>query len=269
MKQSTHLYQHILDELQPPTVSQQFYRQTKFVKPVKATPASEWPESWKKVFFKSYPRFPKLRLPQPLPSANLSGKFIDLVSRRRTHRSFANEALSLAEISTILQYSVGIQDREVTDFDLSHRMYPSGGARFPVEVYFVANVEGELPAGLYHYHFQTHSLEVLKDQSVLKDLQTCFGDSWVQQAPYFMLLTSVFFRTEVKYQDRGLRHSFLEAGHISQNVYLVSLLLNLGCSALGGFAEDETHQLLGIEGEHEGIIHALAIGKKRVTEREK
>jgi SagB-type dehydrogenase family enzyme len=88
-----------------------------------------------------------------------------------------------------------------------------------------------------------------------------FAYSWVQDASVALILTGVFSRTRVKYGQRGYRYTMLEAGHIGQNVYLVSEALGLKCRGMGGSYDIALEQLLGIDGENESVLYTLILGK--------
>ena len=74
-------------------------------------------------------------------------------------------------------------------------------------------------------------------------------------------MTSQFERTQMKYGERGYRYILLEAGHIGQNICLVSETLGLKCCALGGTMDKNLEELLDIDGETESVVYGFAIGK--------
>ena len=75
---------------------------------------------------------PRLDSPTSIESA---------LRRRRSVREFRQEALTLAEVSQLLWSAQGITDPE------GKRTAPSAGALYPLEVFLVAGVQDELPAG--------------------------------------------------------------------------------------------------------------------------
>ncbi len=64
----------------------------------------------------------------------------------------------------------------------------------------------------------------------------------------------------IKYKERGYRYILFEAGHLGQNIYLVSKALGLKCCAIGGFDDDKFHELLDIDGDNEAVLYAFAMG---------
>ncbi|MFX4129000.1 nitroreductase family protein, partial [Enterococcus faecalis] len=54
------------------------------------------------------------------------------------------------------------------------------------------------------------------------------------------------------------RLSFLEAGHICQNLQIVSSLLDVSSVPLGGFYDEDIRSMLDLEQEY--CLYALAMG---------
>jgi len=86
---------------------------------------------------------------------------------------------------------------------------------------------------------------------------------FVKDASLIIFQTAVFWRTCIKYGERGYRFVLQESGHIGQNIYLVSEVLNLKCCALGGFriSDEQIEKLLDIDGITESLIYTSVIGK--------
>ncbi len=227
----------------------------------------DWPKEWNTVRYKAYPRLPQLTLSKNVAS---SDRF-DAFALRKSTRSFAkSSAVTFSEVSTLLEYAVGI-NRDVSDSVGSHqnlnkafRTYPSAGALFPIEIYILVRHESNgLRPGLYHYNVKMHILELLLEKSLSRDdCKKYFLDGWEAEAGIFVFMTAVFARTQSKYGDRGYRHILLEAGHIGQNFSLVSELLGLGCCASGGTNDGAIETLLDIDGVTESIVYTLVIGRK-------
>ena len=49
---------------------------------------------------------------------------------------------------------------------MTRRAYPSGGARFPLEIYVFLFKCKDLVSGIYHYNVLDHSLEKILDENV-------------------------------------------------------------------------------------------------------
>ena len=217
----------------------------------------DWPEKWRTTYYKSYPRLSKIDLTDVPPQAD----FFDLVTKRRSQRNFTKKPLSKEDLSLLLKYSCGnIRELET---GRHRRAQPSGGGRFPVEAYLIVfRSSQDLNAGLYHYNIKNHQLDVLWDREFTdEDINKLFTYQWVKDAAVAFVMTAIFSRTQDKYGERGYRYILLEAGHIGQNMYLVSEALGLKCCALGGTRDEELEKLIDIDGVTESVVYALAVGK--------
>ena len=213
------------------------------------------PENWRRIFYKSYPRFPSIGLDISEPSLALK----DLASRQ-TVRGFTSEALCFSDLSNILFWSAGIKPKQ--ESDMPKRMYPSAGARYPVELYvIVENVQG-LQGSLYHYNVLDNSLEqMLGERSDVKSIDLFCQDDLFPVST--LCLTGVLSRTEVKYGAQSYRFALIEAGHIGQNVCLLSQSLGVGCCPVGGFDNDKLVKLLDLVGS-EVPLYLFALGKTKI-----
>lgn len=227
---------------------------------------AEWPEEWKTIFFKKYPDLEHISFETNImPPSNL----FEAIAKRQSTRKFGKDPISKADLGNILLYACGIQkvvqgktaSSGITE--RQHRAQPSGGGRFPVEAYVLNFVDGEIPAGVFHYDVQEHQLSVLEKRSFSKDeVNSLFLYPFVAQATYVIVLTSLFQRTTMKYGERGYRFSLLEAGHIGQNVSLVSEALGLGYVMMAGFNAKPIEKLLDIDGVTESVIYTAVLGSK-------
>ena len=233
--------------------------------PISPNPA-EWPEEWKTTYYKTYTRLPKIALSDHPPKAD----FFDVVRIRESRRDFTRGAIiKTQELSLLLKYSCGITNK--LDEQRFRRAQASGGARFPIEVYPIvfrpSTNSGQAPgddlkAGLYHYNVKDHALDVLWEREFSdKDIGEIFTYPWVKDAAVGIVMTAIFWKNRNKYGERGYRYILMEAGHIGQNMYLVSSALNLKCCALGGTRDENVEKLLDIDGVTESVVYALAIGK--------
>ncbi len=252
-----------------PLISHYFHRQTankKFVKPPEDS--STWPEEWKTIHFKGYPRMPRIDMKpylKPLPDITLAKALEDRCSRR----DFKKEPINIEVLSNLLYWSAGIKDLkkhiERNDWQGSYRLYASAGARYPLEIYpLVLHGEGELKPSLYHYYVKEHVLENIWEKDFLADnsLQGVLLYPWSYDAAVILFITAVFWRNQIKYGERGYRMINKEAGHLGQNIYLVSEALGLQCCAIEGYADEEVDKIIDIDGVTEASIYAFAIGPK-------
>jgi SagB-type dehydrogenase family enzyme len=212
--------------------------------------------NWVRIFYKIYPRFPKFRLPK----LKAKGELENLLIRRQSVREFTDSPIPLETFGRLIHFSFGIKENQETEVQ-KKRFYPSAGARYPIEPYIIANNISDLNFGLYHYNTKEDKLEVLLKRDLRRDSQKIFGEDISINNPNFIILTGVMSRTEVKYGINAYRFALLEAGHIGQNLYLLSEKENLGCCAIGGFDNDYLSKLLDLT-DDEIPIYSIAIGNK-------
>ena len=99
------------------------------------------------------------------------------------------------------------------------RAAPSAGGLYPAEVYLVSRGTGPLPAGLYNYQTQTHSLVHFWDNHVWSDLQAaCFWHPTLESTHLAIITTAIFYRSAWRYQDRAYRRIYLDTGHLLGNI---------------------------------------------------
>lgn len=229
---------------------EKFHAKTKIKKLLKDIDRKYWPEEWKKVYYKGYSRFPEVILPKPYLSLKKSYKSI--IEKRKSEKHFVNN-LTTKALSTLLYYSAGLKKKNE-----SSRFYPSAGGRYPLEIYLIS-LRSEIPQGLYHYYVKNSSLERL-DSFKKQDLTKYVNQDWIKDASCIVIITAVFERTVVKYGERGYRHVLMEAGFLTQNIYLNCAALELSCCGIGGYVDDNLHQYLDIDGITESVVGMIAIG---------
>lgn len=208
---------------------------------------------------KTYPRLKNIRLPVPNITDN---RLVLIINNRQSFRDFSSKPIKLEHLSDILNYSAGVVRNNPLMKDNPLRAYPSAGAKFPLEMYVLAkNVRGINP-GLYHYNPTGHTLEILSQ----KISPSSVDKIWIKQQPWFkkasviLIITSIFTRTTEKYGRRGIFFPYIEAGHLGQNVYLLSTMLKIGCCAIGMLHDQPLIDLLDINPREEYPIYYFALG---------
>jgi SagB-type dehydrogenase family enzyme len=202
--------------------------------------------------YKEYPGSELIKLPKP----EYSGITVEeALLKRRSKRNYSGKPLSLAYLSQLVFAAGGITSER------GGRTAPSAGSKRPMEIYLIVNnVEG-LERGIYHYAVKKHSLEKIKSGNFSKDIisagleQAMLGDANVT-----IVITAIFDRIRQKYAERGFRYSYMEAGHISQNIYLQSASLGVGSVCVGAFFDEKVNELIGIDGIDEAAIYLHAVG---------
>ena len=186
---------------------------------------------------------------------------IEAMARRRSHREYSQEPLTLEELSFLLWAMQGVHGfiREGT---ATTRTVPSGGARHPFETYLLINRVVGLPCGLYRYLALEHRLLFLYSEPDLaeKVYIACYQD-FVKNGAVVFILAAIPYRTEWRYSFLAHKVIAQETGHICQNLYLACESIHAGACALGTYNQEEIDALLGIDGEEEFTIYVAVAGK--------
>lgn len=215
----------------------------------------------------SFDSYPAIELPAPRTGLALS--LSDAIAGRKTGRRMEPCPLTLEQVSTLLHYAYGItRSNEGTVFPRPFRAVPSGGALYPLELFFhSARIEG-LDAGLYHYNPTAHCIRFLRYGDESRKISDLLVQSNIAvESSLILYMTAIFERSVFKYGNRGYRFVLLEAGHVGQNLNLVAAAMGLGTVNIGGYFDRSADELLGIDGLTHSTVYMMAIGK-HVEERE-
>jgi SagB-type dehydrogenase family enzyme len=224
-------------------------------------PYSKWKEAWKRIYYKEYPRFEKVTLQ---PDAELiQSTLLSSLETRESKRNFQKKMVSFDEVSTLLYYSAGINLKKSGETTMK-RFYPSGGMRFPNEIYLLVREKaiGTLSQNSFHFNVKRNCLEkMFQIEEYAELVNNICSQEWVSQSNMVLCISAVFNRSKIKYGERGYRYCLFEAGHIAQNIYLLCSALGLKCCALGGFSDSMVNKHLELNGEDESAMYLFAIGR--------
>jgi SagB-type dehydrogenase family enzyme len=140
------------------------------------------------------------------------------------------------------------------------RAAPSAGGLYPAEIYLISRGTPMMPAGLYNYQPQSHSLLHFWDSEVWSSLkQSCFWHPTLEATQIALVTTAVFYRSAWRYEDRAYRRIFLDTGHLLGNIELAGALNDYRPYLIGGFADEAMNQLLYLDTEQEGTTTVMAL----------
>lgn len=201
---------------------------------------------------KSYPRLTSIKLPLNFKEL---GSLESSLEKRSSTREFIKSDLNLLDLSTLLKKAAGSREK-------NKRTYPSPGGKNSLEVYVAVQIPlSDLSLGLYHYNVTDHSLEVLIEGEHIDQVTKCFKYEWAQKAPLVIVITTSIDRLSSKYGDFGYRLALLEAGHLSQNLELVSESLHLKHCVMSGLMNEELDKILDLDETEEMSMVSIVIGK--------
>lgn len=228
-------------------------KRTNLNRPLSANPTEEKQPT----FSAAVPAVKPIATVIALPKPSLKGKVSveEALASRRSRREFAEEPVTLAELGQVLWSAQGITD------DQGHRTAPSAHSLYPFTVYVVVrNVTG-VPAGLYQYQPETHSLGSLNLANAGELLTVAGAQEGAQKAPVVLALAGAYGKMLKSFPTDPVGVTKLEGGHIGQNVYLQLEALNLGGVVMAGFDAAKVGQALKLD-QAETIEYLIPFGHR-------
>ncbi|HTT05346.1 MAG TPA: SagB family peptide dehydrogenase [Steroidobacteraceae bacterium] len=190
--------------------------------------------------------------------------FFDTLHARRTRREFADSAVPLETVATLLHTTWGVQGYHTTEHfgELPLKTSPSGGARSPIEVYLLALGVVGLDPGLYHYDTRGHVLDkISSQQDPARARAYCADQPYAGEAAALFIMTAVFARTMWKYpHPRAYRVVLLDAGHLGQTFCLTATRLGLACFTTAALKDTLIEEDLGVDGISESVVYVAGMG---------
>jgi SagB-type dehydrogenase family enzyme len=200
--------------------------------------------------YPGYPNWPLERL-RPRLFVNLEKTLLE----RRSKRNIDRKPLSKQELSRLLQFAHGITGEQ------NRGPVPSSGELQALELYLVNFTSSWLDQGIYHYDRVGHHLSQISPKANYEQWKTFIpSTAQFEGGSLFFVIVGDGARVLRKYGKRGARFLFLEAGHLMQNLCLVSTSLNLCTLPLGGFFEKAIARELSLPST-DFVLYLGACGK--------
>jgi len=202
----------------------------------------------------------------PLPDAASFADFrgtdlLDAIAGRRSHRRFAERALTLAELAFLLWATQGIE--AVLAPGCALRTVPSAGCRHAFESYLLVNRVDGLEPGRYRYLPVEHALvrEAAVPDLAARLARATLGQAFIGSAPVTFAWTVLPYRMEWRYHTAAHRVILMDAGHLCQNLYLACAAVGAGTCAVAAYHQELMDELLGVDGEEEFTLYLAPVGK--------
>jgi putative peptide maturation dehydrogenase len=128
-------------------------------------------------------------------------------------------------------------------------------------------VDGIAP-GLYHYQCVEHALEPMRPlreaEAATLAHELVAGQPWFANAPVLVLMAARFDRCFWKYPDHAKAWKViqLDAGHLSQNLYLSATELGYGAYITGAINDRCAERLFELDGMRTGAVAVCGFGKR-------
>lgn len=182
----------------------------------------------------------------PKPENTGGMPLMTALSKRESIREFKAEDLSQKTLSNLLWAANGV-NRPLTN----GRTAPSANNKQEIEIY-VANKKG-----VFFYDALKHQLNKVNGN----DIRSKIGkQDYVETAPTILILVANIEKTS--HPDSLQMVSGIDAGYVSQNIYLYCASFNLATVALAWLNYEELPQLLGLN-KYQHVLLAHPVGLKK------
>ena len=90
------------------------------------------------------------------------------------------------------------------------------------------------------------------------------GQAWFAAAPVLLILSARFYRNCWKYRNhpKAYRVLQLDAGHLSQNLYLSATEQGYGAFVTGAINDECAERLFGLDGLSTGAVAVCGFGRR-------
>jgi SagB-type dehydrogenase family enzyme len=210
--------------------------------------------------FKIYPHAAALALPRELNLSSMGT--LEAIGGRAAIDP--QTPLDLDRLTRLLFCAGGLTRKRKVGMEYYHfRAAASAGALYPVEIYLAStgDIEG-LEPGLYHFSPADLKLRGLRRgdwRGIIA--KACAERPAIAQAGAVMILSALFWRSAWKYRARCYRYCFWDAGTMLANLLAAADAEGLQTHVAVNFADGEIERLIEVDGEREGPLCLVALGR--------
>lgn len=208
-------------------------------------------------------------LPGQIGLPEVPASALESLGRRRvTCRNFdPGRSVSMAQLAAALQqtFRAHAQLEPAPGLVFLKKNVPSAGGLHPMEAcLLVQRVEGLAP-GLYRYHPLRHALTpVVPECELDADTARRFlaGQHWFADAAVLVVFVCRFERSLWKYRNhrKVYRAMMLDAGHLSQALYMAATECGLGAFVTSAINEVDIEKALALDPLKEGPLAICGMG---------
>lgn len=182
---------------------------------------------------------------------------------RRSERTYKDsKKIPLTKLGILLKYSAGVHFYNKRYF----RTLPSGGQRYPLEIYVILfNSKNKksvsTTAEIYHYDVLGHCLDLVQTNLDITHIKKIFVSDQIYaiSASAIILVTGVIERTSIKYRRSAEKIVFSELGHLGQNLWLISTLLNIKFFPTSAIWERPFYKIMNLNPSQERFMSAFIL----------
>ena len=200
--------------------------------------------------------------------------FVSVLTRRRSERLYDEEhPITLEQFGQLLDRVARIRERMTvpvrnglgrqTDFEITRRIYPNGGASYELELYPVVDRCDGLESGMYHYDAGSHELVRLRERT--PEVERVFAmahtaTAGIAQPQIVLNIAARFARVQWKYRSICYATILRNTGALYQTLYLGAAQLGLSPCGLGSGNAALFAQLTGLDPTVEGTVGDFILG---------
>jgi len=185
-------------------------------------------------------------IPLKKPDIHSGKPLMTALMERSSHREFDSRQLSEEHLSGLLWAACGINRQES-----GKRTAPSSMNFQDVQLYVL------MQSGIYLYNEANHKLSLVKEG----DYRAMAGkQDFVATAPVNLVLVSDYSRMEKAEEKEKEFYSAIDAGFISQNIYLYCASANLNTAIIGLVNREKLQEIMNLP-KHEKVVYTQAVGK--------
>lgn len=170
------------------------------------------------------------------------------------------------EVLSLLNLSIGngMRSKKYKDTTIHLKNYPSGGAMYPIKLYIIFNQNiGNFKKGrAYKIYSEFGKISIINTRKFLfKDLfaigqfnKRLSND--IKSVNFSIIMTMNLSTSFTKYKDFSEKLSYIECGHIGQNLQLSATALNKKSQPSGGVLNDKVKTVLNLS-DDEFVIYGV------------
>ena len=186
---------------------------------------------------------PVLHLPQP--QVEKGRPLMQVLSDRQSNRNFSERELPQQELANLLWAANGINRK-----DANKRTAPTSMNRQEIEVYVTSK------DGLFRYDAQKHALITIHN----RDIRSFTGmQGFVASAPLNLIIVADLEKMSGKELQEKMQTAHIDAGYVSQNIYLYCASEGLATVVRGSVDRDKLAAEMGLDSNFR-IIVAHTVG---------
>ena len=167
------------------------------------------------------------------PDLQVKGELMTALKNRCSVRTFDTKTLDLETLSNLLWAANGINRDES-----AKRTAPSAVNAQDILIYVC------MENGAFIYLPESHSLQLVSNQDLRKEI--AHTQDFAKDAPISLVLVSDLSRFPFDNREKALQLACMDAGYVSQNVYLYCTIDNLATVARGTMNTDALKEALNL-----------------------